>query len=367
MSNATVHNLPPNSPARPAPDLLPDPDRAPDLLRDPAPDPVPARDRSRDLTRDPAPDPVGEAAQFIAAVQGDAVCPDLWMHLWYAPQWFTSWATVGAKNFAEVAAGKRNLYLCVGLAGERGTERQRLHAERAVGLLALPADIDLASEAHQKPNLPETEEDALGILAGMGVAPTVVVRTGHGVQALWCFVEPWHWDKDDQDTRARAMRLARGWQATLGAAAAKLGFAVDAIGDLARLIRPPGTLNSKPGCASVPVTLASCDPATRYTVDDLSACVTHWDSPRKAPTPRNAAPQPRTPAWTERRDVGLAPEEVRRVALKRYRKGLRLVREENRHRRDVLFWLARQLDSLGMAPCEIAVWVEDFGRVVNDG
>jgi hypothetical protein len=42
-------------------------------------------------------------------------------------------------------------------------------------------------------------------------------------------------------------------------------------------------------------------------------------------------------------------------------------REQGEHRKNTLYWLARQLQSLGMSGDDILAWVEAFGEVVKNG
>ena len=53
--------------------------------------------------------------------------------------------------------------------------------------------------------------------------------------------------------------------------------------------------------------------------------------------------------------------------LKRYRKAIWKVREQNEHRKNTMYWLARQLQSLGMPSADIFEWVEAFGELVKNG
>jgi len=58
-------------------------------------------------------------------------------------------------------------------------------------------------------------------------------------------------------------------------------------------------------------------------------------------------------------------EETRRIATALYRKGLRKV-AAGEGRNNTAYWLARQLDSLGMTRAEVVAWVVAWGREVDN-
>jgi len=112
------------------------------------------------------------------------------------------------------------------------------------GIAGLWADVDYAGEDHAKPNLPPIEADAWGLIYAMPVPPTIVIHTGHGLQAWWLFEEPWMFESSLEREEAQAM--IRGWQSHMAQIAKdRGGWVVDATHDLARLMRLPGTFNNK--------------------------------------------------------------------------------------------------------------------------
>ena len=110
------------------------------------------------------------------------------------------------------------------------------------------------------------------------LAPTVTVRSGYGVQPWWLFerMEPLSTHED----RERVRRLARSWEQAHRTAAGipKL----DAVADLARVMRPPGSLNGK-GTEPVPVVLLD-DGGPRYTLEQFAELVAVEDAPAPAPS-----------------------------------------------------------------------------------
>lgn len=104
-------------------------------------------------------------------------------------------------------------------------------------------DIDILGPGHKAINLPANEAEALELLAMMRLAPSVLVRSGGGLQAWWLFAEPWIF-ADDAD-RNRAAVLAASWVMTAQAHGNAREWKVDSTKDLARVLRVAGTYNRK--------------------------------------------------------------------------------------------------------------------------
>jgi P4 family phage/plasmid primase-like protien len=107
-------------------------------------------------------------------------------------------------------------------------------------LVGLFADLDVAGPNHKADNLPPTIADAESILNCVP-EPSFTLASGGGLQAWWLFDEPM-----PITNTADAADLVDRWVRTLEAEAHRLGWNFDGgIGELARVLRPTGTLNHK--------------------------------------------------------------------------------------------------------------------------
>ena len=190
-----------------------------------------------------------QSLSFIRTVYGSAETG--WIHLWRLEgnEKQTYWIDLAKGDAVHLyfqQHPRSNWYISTAIGPADKGPHQRLLASEAIGITGITVDLDIASPAHAKENLPPTVEDALALLeeASEGaLPPSIVIHSGHGLQAWWLFREPWYFDSDAE--RQRAVALIRDWQATIRFAAARHGWTVDATHDLARVLRLPGTLNSK--------------------------------------------------------------------------------------------------------------------------
>ena len=151
--------------------------------------------------------------------------------------------------------------LVAGTSGGRGT------AEDVCAIGCLWADIDLAGGVHANERLPRTEADVRRILERVWAEPTAIVRSGHGFHAYWMLSETWIFENEDD--RLRAARIAKAWHGRVCDAAASLGFRLENLGDLSRVLRVPGTLNRKDPERPERCEFLECDLARRHHLADL--------------------------------------------------------------------------------------------------
>lgn len=147
--------------------------------------------------------------------------------------------------------------------GKRGS------AADSAGLPALWADLDLAGPGHAEHDLPPDEAAGRAVIAATGLPePTIWIHSGGGLYPIWLLTQP-HILTDVNLDAAKA--LAKGWQSVIEHAAASKGWRYGrGVGDLARVLRIPGTINRKEGLAR-PCRLITDPPPTgvRYTVEEL--------------------------------------------------------------------------------------------------
>lgn len=112
-----------------------------------------------------------------------------------------------------------------------------------------------------------SREAALDLLHSV-LQPSFVVASGHGAHGYWRLDEPLRLRNDDD--RQAAKRLVRGWHERIKRNASDLGMPkFDSVFDLARVLRPVGSLNGKGG-DPVPVELLD-DGGPVYALADIEA------------------------------------------------------------------------------------------------
>lgn len=184
-------------------------------------------------------------ADFFAALFPD---PDGLIELRALPSkardFFTPCDSEGIERFIRVNAGE-NLYFGVATRRTRGSGKLE-----NCGLLHGPfADIDFKVT-------PEPEARAL--LERFPLKPSIVVNSGGGLHVYFLLREP----LDLQTEAAKARSLLRRLALTLGG---DLSSA-----ELARVLRPPHTLNHKPEYGTPrPVLIETFNPDLRYNPSDL--------------------------------------------------------------------------------------------------
>lgn len=185
----------------------------------------------------------------------------------------------------------REVYVGVALRRDGLDPTHRGRNDDVVALLGLVADVDVRGPAHADvKQYAATIDDARGMLERVALKPTVIVASGHGLQAWWLFERPWVFA--DATERERAAAVSKGWHKYLAGLAATHGFEIDAVHDLARILRVPGTLNHKLPPA-VPVRILTQD-GPRHTPDDFTAVVPPTPATMTSPsdTTPNDTPMP---------------------------------------------------------------------------
>lgn len=144
---------------------------------------------------------------------------------------------------ARFAAGQPDVYVHVGLSDREFSGAARPKAAEIAGLGGLWADIDISDPVHKKQGYAPDTDAALAVARSMGIPPGLIIHSGHGVHAWWPFAEVWVFESPEE--RRRAQILARAWAITLRERARALGYTVDMVSDIARVLRIPGTVNAK--------------------------------------------------------------------------------------------------------------------------
>ena len=192
---------------------------------------------------------------FLAALWGNP--PPSEILVWMLPQKLSRWyLSFDHLNQDMAAYPERDVYTGVGYPAPGTTKLLSNFRGEAVDIGAIPgmwADIDVLHPLHKKPNLPPTREQALATLAKTLFEPTIIIDSGHGIQAWWLFDKPWIFEDQEADNR-EAQKLAQWWNREVKSLYAAEGWDIDSVFDLARVLRVPGTFNNKDPENRAPVT-----------------------------------------------------------------------------------------------------------------
>lgn len=216
---------------------------------------------------------VAHTAAFFTQYFGalDDEC-GFWFYLYVLPTRRSWWFPCSEEGYLAAAVQahkteclKHDVFFPVAPARVRGRDGDRHKANDAAALLSVWADVDVAHDVHAKKGLPPTFDEAERLIATVGAEPTMMVNSGHGLQPYWMLKEPLVVDSEI------ALREATGhprlWISSLQARAMQLGYTVDAVQDLARIMRVPGTWNRK--AEPVRVEWVTNRPDATYDVSEL--------------------------------------------------------------------------------------------------
>lgn len=188
-----------------------------------------------------------DAKEFLTLLFGHQSLAGLYLSIWdrqtHHTHAFQLPAVEDAANDAVARAGACDVYFgcCPYVRVEPGS---RGEANQAGALVGLWLDVDVKNpSAHKGEAYPETDEQAFDLIYDMPRRPTLVVHSGYGLQAWWVFREPLLL-RTPAD-RIEAGQTAAGWVAIGNRLAARHGWQLDKVGELARVLRVPGTWNRK--------------------------------------------------------------------------------------------------------------------------
>ena len=192
---------------------------------------------------------------FLTALWGES--PPGPILIWMLPQKRSQWYHSFDHISEDLAAyPDRDLYTGVGFPAPGTNDLikfKRGQASDIGGLAGMWADIDIAHPIHKKLNLTPTIDHALEILGRLPFKPTIIIHSGHGLQAWWLFEEPWVFKDQDENTYART--VTQWWHQEVHKLYKAEGMTVDAVQNLDRILRIPGTTNNKVAKDPIPVTL----------------------------------------------------------------------------------------------------------------
>ena len=206
--------------------------------------------------------------EFLTSLWGDPT-PGVIL-IWTLPNKESQWYTrLDAINQDVEHHAHEDVYIGVGIANRnraRFTTQKRLTEEEVGGLAGMWADIDWAHPVHRKPNLPPSLEQAMETLEGAQFEPTLLVNSGHGLQAWWLFEHPWMFHTPEDQELGR--RAAQWWHQHINGLYTARGWTTDSVFNLDRIMRLPGTWNNRVPGERRPVEIIR-ETARRYTPQDF--------------------------------------------------------------------------------------------------
>ncbi len=168
-------------------------------------------------------------------------------------------------EYCAARAETRDVYTGAWLLAEKPPKGSRGKEQDVKTVSAVWADVDVAGTTHSEQKLPPSAEDARRLVSEMGLPPSIVVHSGHGLQVYWLLREPLVIESEME--RAVAKSRSVRFQLRLQQLASAHGWTTDSTSDLCRVLRVPGTFNRKIPKDIRSVTAEYFD--YRYNIDDI--------------------------------------------------------------------------------------------------
>jgi hypothetical protein len=163
----------------------------------------------------------------------------------------------------ERLAQREDVWTSVCCFAHRPQEGRGTEADVAM-MTGLWLDIDVKEGKHAKGNLP-TLDEALQFIKSLPWTPSLIIFSGGGLHVYYLFKEPQVIESEDD--RVALKSLSERFQKYVICRMKERGWQCDSTFDLARVLRPAGTLNYKTD-PPVPVTIMEESDA-RYEPDDF--------------------------------------------------------------------------------------------------
>lgn len=157
--------------------------------------------------------------------------------------WFKIAELEKAAKYAENQGKYTNVFVGVGLRKSILKNNLRGGENDISCVTTLYADIDIKSDAHAQKDLPKTLDEAIGFLNSLSFKPSIIVNSGNGIHGYWLLDTPYK--ITDSESKNHIVTLFKDFGKYINSEAKKLGYKIDNVSDLARILRLPGTLNHK--------------------------------------------------------------------------------------------------------------------------
>lgn len=200
-------------------------------------------------------------------------CNDGWLTIWNMADKQCCWFKVpdgvnAAQEYAIQHKQIADIFFGVCPRKERLGPNRRGTGEDINFISTLFADIDILDQAHKSSALPKDQHEALNFIGSLDIQPSCIVSSGHGLHIYWILEAPVNITDSSRD---EIQRLMRGWQGYINNKAADCGWQFDRVGDLARVLRVPGTLNHKTDLAQPVEVIAESE--YRYCLDNFNKLI----------------------------------------------------------------------------------------------
>lgn len=214
-----------------------------------------------------------DAKAFLEALWGDLPQSDgPFIQTWELAQRRSSYYAAAAEVDVD---GEPDVFTGVGLAFKRLGANHRAKADEVVAIPGFWLDLDVG------PGKCPTRNDAFS-LSTAHVSPSIVIDSGHGIHCWYLFEKPWRFRQRSEQERAGI--AARQFVMLHQRTATERGWHIDSVGDLARILRLPGTLNAKDPDHPRPVIALGLPPyiGPRYTYSELALLLKDMPLPEPA-------------------------------------------------------------------------------------
>lgn len=176
---------------------------------------------------------------------------------------------------------KHDVYVSICPIAEEVAEDQRGTTALARTVPGTYLDLDV------KPGAFTSIDAAITFAMEMPFQPTMLIRSGGGVQAYWLFKEPFLIASEAD--RASIQSVTRRWLMLAKKRAAEQSASLDSTVDLARVFRVSGTFNHKEEGNPRPVRTIHLDPSARYNLSEIEDVLP--EEPMRAIPPAFQMPQ----------------------------------------------------------------------------